>query len=108
MPAKERAIKSDLARLDKLRDEDIDYSDIPELDDEVFAQPLVPWPPKKETITIRVDSDVLGWFKRQGRGYQTRINQVLRRYMTVAGEPDRSKGRARRAPSRRVRTSRRA
>jgi len=51
MPAKEHAIKSDLARIDKLRDEDIDYSDIPELDDEVFAQPLVPWPPRKEPIT---------------------------------------------------------
>ena len=107
MPAKERAIKSDLARIDKLRDEDIDYSDIPELDDEVFAQPVVPWPPKKETITIRVDSDVLGWFKRQGRGYQTRINQVLRRYMNVAGERGRSKSRARRASSRRRATSRR-
>jgi uncharacterized protein (DUF4415 family) len=64
-----------LARVDKLRDEEIDYSDIPELDHEVFAQPLVPWPPKKETITIRVDSDVLAWFKRQGRGYQTRITK---------------------------------
>lgn len=108
MPAKERAIKSDLARIDKLRDEDIDYSDIPELDDEVFAQPLVPWPPKKETITIRVDSDVLGWFKRQGRGYQTRINQVLRRYMSVASERRRSKTRARRAPSGPRRVSRRS
>ena len=55
-----RVIKSDLARIDKLRDDDIDYSDIPELGDEVFAKPLAPWPPKKETITIRVDSDVLG------------------------------------------------
>ena len=86
MPAKERAIKSDLNRIDKLRDDDIDYSDVAELDDEVFAQPLVSWPPKKETITIRVDSDVLGWFKRQGTGYQTRMNQVLRRYMDVAGQ----------------------
>jgi uncharacterized protein (DUF4415 family) len=68
MPPKERAIRSGLVGVDKLRDEDIDYSDIPELDDEVFAQPLVPWPPKKETITIRVDSDVLRWFRRQGRG----------------------------------------
>jgi uncharacterized protein (DUF4415 family) len=107
MPAKERAIKSDLGRVDKLRDEDIDYSDIPELDDEVFAQPLVPWPPKKETITIRVDSDVLGWFKRQGRGYQTRINQVLRRYMNVAGERRPSKTRGRRASAGRRPTSRR-
>jgi uncharacterized protein (DUF4415 family) len=86
MPVKEHAIKSDLARVDKLRDEDIDYGDIPELDDAVFAQPLVPWPPNKETITIRVDADVLGWFRRQGRGYQTRMNQVLRRYMDVAGQ----------------------
>lgn len=46
MTAKERAIKSDLARIDKLRDEDIDYGDIPELDAEVFAQPLAPWPPE--------------------------------------------------------------
>jgi uncharacterized protein (DUF4415 family) len=86
MPAKEPAIKSDLDRIDKLRDEDIDYSDIPELGDDMFAKPLAPWPPKKETITIRVDSDVLGWFKRQGTGYQTRMNQVLRRYMDVAGQ----------------------
>jgi uncharacterized protein (DUF4415 family) len=86
MPAKEPAIKSDLNRIDELRDEDIDYSDIPELGDDMFAKPLAPWPPKKETITIRVDSDVLGWFKRQGTGYQTRMNQVLRRYMDVAGQ----------------------
>lgn len=85
MPEKLRAIKSDLDRVDRLRDQDIDYSEIPELGDDVFAQPLVPWPPKKETITIRVDADVLGWFRRQGRGYQTRINRVLRRFMDVAG-----------------------
>jgi uncharacterized protein (DUF4415 family) len=89
MAVKENAIKSDLARVDKLRDEDVDCGDIPELDDAVFAQPLVPWPPKKETITIRVDTDVVGWFKRQGRGYQTRMNQVLRRYMDMAGQRSR-------------------
>ena len=80
----------------QLRDEQIDYSDIPELDDEFFALPLVDWPPKKEAITIRVDSDVLGWFKEQGRGYQTRMNQVLRRYMNVAGRPARPAARTRR------------
>jgi uncharacterized protein (DUF4415 family) len=37
--------------------------------------------PKKQTITIRVDTDVLDWLKRQGRGYQTRINKLLRSYM---------------------------
>jgi uncharacterized protein (DUF4415 family) len=107
MPAKERAIKSDLARVDKLRDEDIDYSDISELDDEVFAQPLVEWP-RKAPITIRVDADVLDWFKQQGRGYQTRINQVLRRYMDVAGDRVRSKGRSRKTTPSRARPSRRA
>jgi uncharacterized protein (DUF4415 family) len=96
MPAKERAIKTDLARIDRLGDEEIDYSDIPELDDEVFAQPLVAWPSRKAPITIRVDADVLDWFKQQGRGYQTRINQVLRRYMDVVGERARPKRRHRR------------
>jgi uncharacterized protein (DUF4415 family) len=106
MPAKERAIKSDLNRIDKLRDEDIDYSDVAELDDDVFAQPLVSWPPRKETITIRVDSDVLGWFKQQGTGYQTRMNQVLRRYMDVAGQQrTRPAERARRQASRRSKAS---
>ena len=108
MPAKERAIKSDLARIDKLRDADIDYSDIPELEADVFAQPLVPWPPRKEPITIRVDADVLDWFRDQGRGYQTRINQVLRRYMDVANERVRPKRRARPAARSRTRSSRRA
>jgi uncharacterized protein (DUF4415 family) len=108
MPARERAIKSDLARIDKLRDEDIDYSDIPELDDEVFAQPLVPWPPRKEPITICVDAEVLDWFKDQGRGYQTRINQVLRRYMDVASERVRPKARSRPAARSRSGSSRRA
>jgi uncharacterized protein (DUF4415 family) len=107
MPVKERAIKSDLARVDKLRDEDIDYSEIPELDDEVFAQPLVDWPPKKEAITIRVDSDVLGWFKEQGRGYQTRMNQVLRRYMSVAGRRARPATRTRRKAASHKRASKR-
>ena len=41
MPTRARVIKSDLARIDKLRDKDIDYSDIPELGEAVFAQPLV-------------------------------------------------------------------
>jgi len=74
--------------------------------DEFFEQPLVRWPPKKETITIRVDSDVLGWFKRHGRGYQTRINQVLRRYIDVAGRrtvASRGAGSPRRATKKRAR-----
>ena len=84
MPARRDVIKSGLKRVDKVREAQIDYSDIPELDDKVFEQPLVEWPPRKETITIRVDADVLDWFRREGSGYQTRINRVLRHYVQAS------------------------
>lgn len=71
--------KSDLKRIDAMKDSDIDYSDIPEIDDEMFARAVVK-EPAKATITIRVDQDVLDWFKDQGAGYKTRINGVLRGY----------------------------
>jgi uncharacterized protein (DUF4415 family) len=61
-------------------DEDIKLDDIPEQDDEFFKSALVKLP-SKQSVTIRMDSDVLLWFKKQGRGYQTRINKLLRRYM---------------------------
>ncbi|MEM9292785.1 MAG: BrnA antitoxin family protein [Acidobacteriota bacterium] len=77
---RDSTIKSDLQRLDALGDEDIDYSDIPELDDEFFRTAKVVVPPGKQQITLRLDSDVLRWFRGQGKGYQTRINAVLRRY----------------------------
>ena len=76
-----RSIKSDLAKVDATREADIDYTDSPPLDDSFFSRALVDWPPRKESVTIRVDSDVLRWFKAQGRGYQTRINRLLRMYM---------------------------
>jgi len=63
-----------------MRDEDIDYSDIPELDERFFEKATVRWPPHKRQLTIRLDEDVLDWVKRQGRGYQTRINAILRTY----------------------------
>ena len=61
-------------------DEDIDYSDIPELDAGFFQKARVVVPPGKKQLTIRLDEDVLSWFKEQGRGYQSRINAVLRAY----------------------------
>ena len=68
-----------------MRDKDIDLSDNPELTPEMFAkaavrQGLKPVPNKSQ-LTLRLDSDVLAWFKAQGRGYQTRINALLRAYM---------------------------
>ena len=73
-------VKSDLKRIDALRDEDIDYSDIPALDEEFFKQARVIVPPGKKQLTIRLDADVLAWLKAQGKGYQSRINAILRMY----------------------------
>ena len=42
-------------------------------------------PQKKETITLRLDPDILSWFRREGRGYQTRINAVLRAFVQANG-----------------------
>lgn len=68
-----------------MKDEDIDFSDIPPITPEMFARGIVrrglkPVPPKKQ-LTLRLDSDVIEWFKNQGRGYQTKINSLLRAYM---------------------------
>lgn len=72
--------KSDLKRLDAMQDREIDYSDIPELDARFFETARVVVPPGKQQITIRLDRDILQWLKRQGRGYQSRINAILRAY----------------------------
>lgn len=77
---KRGAIASDWKRVDALRDRDIDYSDIPELDADFFRQARVVTPPRKQQLTIRLDTDVLAWLKGQGKGYQSRINAVLRAY----------------------------
>ncbi|MEK6815201.1 MAG: BrnA antitoxin family protein [Nitrospirota bacterium] len=81
MRARRRSIKSDLKRLDAMSNGDIDYSDIPPLDHSFFTKAVVEWPKMKETVTIRIDEDVLRWFKAQGRGYQTRVNRLLRAFM---------------------------
>ena len=63
----------------------VDYSDIPPLGDEFFAKAKAAWPPAKLQLTIRLDADVLDWLKANGRGYQTRINRILRAAME--GQP---------------------
>ncbi len=75
-----KSIKSDLEGLDAMSDEDIDRSDIPELDESFFERETVSFPPLKKQLTIRLDEDILEWLKGQGRGYQTRINAILRAY----------------------------
>ncbi|WP_160288529.1 BrnA antitoxin family protein [Pseudomonas sp. QL9] len=74
------ASKTDWDRLARQADKDIDTSEIPELGDAFFEQAEL-HVPAKQSVTIRLDADVLAWFKEQGAGYQTRINQLLRQYM---------------------------
>ena len=68
-----------------MTDEEIDTSDIPPVTPEMFAKAVVRQGLKakdtKAQLTIRVDRDVLAWFKSRGRGYQTQINALLRAYM---------------------------
>jgi uncharacterized protein (DUF4415 family) len=73
-------------RLANLSDEDIDYSDIPELDEEFFKHAKRVTLPRKKSVNLRLDSDILTFFKKQGKGYQTRINRVLRLYVEAQGK----------------------
>ena len=76
--------QTDWARVDALTDDEIDVSEIPEVSAEMFARAVVRRGlqpvPRKAQLTLRIDSDVLEWFKQQGQGYQTKINALLRAY----------------------------
>jgi uncharacterized protein (DUF4415 family) len=77
--------ETDWKRVDAMTDADIDLSETPEWTREMFARAVLrrnfkPIPRKKQ-LTLRIDSDVVDWYKNQGRGYQTRINALLRAYM---------------------------
>jgi len=71
----------ELEALVRLRDQDIDTSDIPEITDWSKAVVGKFYRPIKSPVTIRLDADVLAWLKRSGPGYQTRINALLRQAM---------------------------
>ena len=76
--------KADLAALEAVQDDRIDTSDIPELTDWNEARRGLFYRPIKQQITLRLDADVVDWFKRNapgGRGYQTEINRALRRHV---------------------------
>jgi uncharacterized protein (DUF4415 family) len=79
--------QTDWARLKTMQDKDIDLSDSPELTPEQFARAIVRRGlqpvPRKAQLTLRLDHDVLEWFRKQGQGYQTQINALLRAYMNA-------------------------
>ena len=69
-----------LEELKNIPEDAIDTSDIPELDANFWSKAKLVEPITKTAISIRVDSDVLDWFKSQGKGYQSLMNAVLRSY----------------------------
>jgi uncharacterized protein (DUF4415 family) len=70
-----------LEEIQNMPDEEIDTSDIPELDDRFWETAKMVVPTSKKAVSLRLDSDILDWFKSQGKGYQSAINNVLRTYV---------------------------
>jgi uncharacterized protein (DUF4415 family) len=89
LPPLTEARKAELKALAERPDSEINYSDIPPLDESFWAR-AVPNPffkPVKTHASMRIDSDVLAWLKSQGKGYQTRINAILREAMLKSMRP---------------------
>jgi len=76
-----RESRTEWSRLKQLRDSEIDYSDIPKLDKSFFKHAKLRMPQRKKSVSLRLDLDVLTWFKHGGRGYQTKINAILKAYV---------------------------
>lgn len=73
--------KTDWKKLHAMRDNEIDFSDISKIDRAILKKMVVRMPQPKELVSIRIDPEVLGWFRQAGKRYQTRINAVLRSYV---------------------------
>jgi uncharacterized protein (DUF4415 family) len=71
----------ELKRLVKIPDESIDYSDIAELDDSFWKNAAIEFPKRKKAVSIRLDEDIIEWYKKHYREYQTAINAVLKSFM---------------------------
>jgi uncharacterized protein (DUF4415 family) len=77
--------------LRKLEDREIDFSDIPETDEKFWESAGVIVPTAKIHLSVRLDENVVDWFKRQGPGYQTRMNAVLRSYVQAVSRARQSR-----------------
>ena len=80
---------TDFKQLRAMPDSEIDFSDIPKLDKSFWATAKLTLPEPKDRLTIRVDHDVVRWLKKHGKGYQTRINAILRSYMEAQADDGR-------------------
>jgi uncharacterized protein (DUF4415 family) len=87
----------ELRALKAMRDSDIDTSDIPEIVDWSGAERGRFYRPVKQIVTIRLDADVVAWFKARDRQYQTAVNRALREYMLAREQHAGRSSRRRRA-----------
>ena len=76
--------EAELKRLVAMPDDEIDFSDIPEQLDWSGAVRGKFYRPVKQQVTLRIDADVLAWFKAQGGKYQTALNAALREHVARA------------------------
>ena len=100
-PPLSAAQRAQLDALDAMPDSEIDYSDISPLDEKFWKNAIRNpfYKPTKTSTTVRIDSDVLHWLRTHGKGYQSRINAILRREMlTSIKSPSPKSSRASRTP----------
>ena len=87
----ERALQPE--EIAQIRDEDLDFSEIPELDEAFWKEAELVEPDRTEQISLRVKQSVLQWFRSSGKGYQTRMNRVLETYVAAKRETERGRAR---------------
>ena len=75
--------QADIDTIKNIPDEEIDFSDIPPLTEQFWQNAVRGqfYRPKKSQVSVRIDNDILAWLKKDGKGYQTRLNQILRQAM---------------------------
>ena len=77
-----------VAEIAATKDDDIDFGDIPEMDESFWREAELVEPNRTEQITMRVKRSVLDYFRAPGKGYQTRINRVLESYVHARRRPN--------------------
>ena len=88
--------RTDWARIDSMKDEEIDLSDIPELDEEFFKNAAL-WPGLNKPILLRLDPEVMLFFLKEGKNYKRAINDALRKHVEQQKQALRTRTHRRRA-----------
>jgi len=77
----DKKLADELSLLSKMKDEDINTDDLPEITDFSGVDVGRFYRPIKKQITLRIDADLIEWFKQEGKGYQTKMNDALRTFV---------------------------